>query len=382
MPALPVKESLNCGGETSFAAPALAPAAPRSLFPSDSKLSPKSPSSFVPQYSSYPVTGPQEILILSPVKVISVTPTLNKGHCSLRSLHLDDLGKWNDLTMHKRKLGLEPDRRTKRARLDPKGVEISQASDVNRLLEVDRPMRNGGVSVSNGRTLNEDASSSGVLVGPKLNPAAPEERESSSESNISLILSRHPEVFSQEDEDDDSLNDEPPDSTSGTESETSSSSTDIDREGIGSESESDDESQAGSTQGFDESRTSGSLPTLSHPASDAPTLQARLASFLPRLRKANDNLLDSADILQRRVDEVGEDESEYIEMNLGLGVLKEKARTGDGQIILHDSASSSDDSSAEDCGSRGEGGGRKDVMNELMGRKVTKSSQPTVQELG
>ena len=67
-------------------------------------------------------------------------------------------------------------------------------------------------------------------------------------------------------------------------------------------------------------------------------LKTRLAAFLPQLAKADKRLSGS-----ERVDDVGDDEERYIEMNLGLGVLAEKQ--GDGKDVRtkeSESESSSD----------------------------------------
>lgn len=120
-------------------------------------------------------------------------------------------------------------------------------------------------------------------------------------------------------------------------SQTSSSSSDLDD--TSDEMSSHDEGETSSTQmGKTSSSDKGDSskeeeviqnlplskkPTISalNPASD---LCTRLSSFLPELRKANADLENSPEILTRRLDEVADDEEHYIEMDLGLGVLKEK----------------------------------------------------------
>ena len=67
-------------------------------------------------------------------------------------------------------------------------------------------------------------------------------------------------------------------------------------------------------------------------------LKTRLAAFLPQLAKANATLSGS-----ERVDDAGDDEERYIEMNLGLGVLAEKQEDGrDVRTKGSESESSSD----------------------------------------
>lgn len=68
-------------------------------------------------------------------------------------------------------------------------------------------------------------------------------------------------------------------------------------------------------------------------------LKSRLSAFLPQMEKANKELEDAGDALNHRIDDVGEDEDRYIEMNLGLGVLSEEQ---DGNDIRFGSSSQSE----------------------------------------
>lgn len=75
-------------------------------------------------------------------------------------------------------------------------------------------------------------------------------------------------------------------------------------------------------------------------------LPSRIAAFLPQLRKANEDLVGAeADL---RIDAVADDQDHYIEMDLGLGVLKERRRRrrrpANEEILTRQSSSSSSSS--------------------------------------
>lgn len=112
----------------------------------------------------------------------------------------------------------------------------------------------------------------------------------------------------------------------------------------------DDEDESGS-QSSSESESSLEHTTSEesdseddgHDSDDVPVpdLRARLATFLPQISKANETLSDA-----QRIDDVGDDEQRYIEMNLGLGVLSERKQSQDEvQTRLADSGTESDDDS-------------------------------------
>ncbi|OKL55847.1 hypothetical protein UA08_08903 [Talaromyces atroroseus] len=117
---------------------------------------------------------------------------------------------------------------------------------------------------------------------------------------------------------------------------------------------------------------------------DESGLMSRLSSFLPQLQAANADLerrLASGGNLQDMVlDDVREGEGQYIEMNLGLGVLKEKKKkTG---ILDNESTSTSDSDEVDDDehpedaeGSDGH------VMDQLMGLgNRSQKTKPGIQE--
>lgn len=106
-------------------------------------------------------------------------------------------------------------------------------------------------------------------------------------------------------------------------------------------------------------------------------LKSRIAAFLPQLKQANETL--RAD---QRIDDVADDEDHYIEMDLGLGVLKEKRRsaTNSGEIQTRESGDSSSDedgSSDEQDGPTTEG----DVLHKLMGAKAGTKARPLIQDV-
>lgn len=119
-----------------------------------------------------------------------------------------------------------------------------------------------------------------------------------------------------------------------------------------------------------------------HRMADNSDLLSRLSSFLPKMKDANEEL--EKEIAAGRgdamvLDNVNEDGKDYIEMNLGLGVLKEKR--GDG----NDSSSEeeSDDESLEGIEETKETKSQKksDVLDKLMGGKKTDAEKPSIQEM-
>jgi hypothetical protein len=170
--------------------------------------------------------------------------------------------------------------------------------------------------------------------------------------------------------------------TSSTESESEDESEDLERNSRNNDTDSD----RGSL-GYGSAMIS--LPTQSRPSISSPAavtglsgLRSRIASFLPQLRKANEELVTAGD--DRRIDVVAEDQDQYIEMDLGLGVLKEKKklRPLNGEIQTHEISSSSSSSSSDDDESEA-GGPEKDAMLRLMARKEARSSKgrPMIQDI-
>ncbi len=182
--------------------------------------------------------------------------------------------------------------------------------------------------------------------------------------------------------------------------ETSSSSTDA--EDTSEDTRSDDKEEGSSMQtgktspasksnspGDDEPIQNLPLPKKPHisalsPASD---LRTQLSSFLPVLQKANADLQNSPEALARRLDEVAADEDHYIEMNLGLGVLKVKrpgTAGGDGVRLTEDSTSSggqSDSDSEEGEEVMDPQEVERMPLTELKGGNQPSKKQSSIQEL-
>ncbi|KAF2259294.1 hypothetical protein CC78DRAFT_548459 [Lojkania enalia] len=110
-----------------------------------------------------------------------------------------------------------------------------------------------------------------------------------------------------------------------------------------------------------------------------PDLLPFLADFLPKLRAANKELEAQRKAGTLKVIETGDDgesnnngdetsEDQYIEMNLGLGVLEEKGSDAD------DSSSDSDSDSEEGDGATAGTQKEKDIFGKLMGRERAKAA--------
>lgn len=127
------------------------------------------------------------------------------------------------------------------------------------------------------------------------------------------------------------------------------------------------------------------LISVSHTAFD---LRTRLSVFLPQLQKANADLDNATKAGLRQLDEVADDEDHYIEMNLGLGVLKEKTPSGtqaDGlRLADEDGTSSSEDSDSDSTEARDHVDDQKvdsAALANLMGAKRSGREKPSIQDL-
>jgi hypothetical protein len=122
-------------------------------------------------------------------------------------------------------------------------------------------------------------------------------------------------------------------------------------------------------------------PAISRAAivSGSSSLRSRIATFLPQLRKANEDLTNAED--DYRIDAIAGDQDHYIEMDLGLGVLEQKPRRGPlhGEIRTRESSSSSSDGDGDLETKRP----KKGPMRDLLGRKgnLTRQAGPTIQVL-
>ncbi|KAJ5513908.1 hypothetical protein N7463_003460 [Penicillium fimorum] len=138
------------------------------------------------------------------------------------------------------------------------------------------------------------------------------------------------------------------------------------------------------------SNTSSSLPHIAgrpkpriHRMKGDSDILSRLNAFLPKMKDANEDLQrkieagEAGDLIVDNADENGE---QYIEMDLGLGVLEEK-RDGD----------SSSEEESDDEEPRGATGAEKtpkemndsDIIGKLMGGKNKKSNtdKPSIEEM-
>ncbi|KAL4989334.1 hypothetical protein BDW68DRAFT_72253 [Aspergillus falconensis] len=185
------------------------------------------------------------------------------------------------------------------------------------------------------------------------------------ELSASVAVNARSASAEEEDDDDDDYT-----SSSGS-SLSSSDDEDDDDDDVQSES-------AGAINGDNERITS--LPARRRPnihrIEQEPSLLSRLSAFLPQMKYANEDLERKIAAgrgkeirLDDDVDEEsdGQREGQYIEMNLGLGVLEEK-RPGYEEKDSSESRGQSEET---------------DLMDRLMGKEKTSSSaKPSIQDLG
>ncbi|PSN66386.1 hypothetical protein BS50DRAFT_413772 [Corynespora cassiicola Philippines] len=110
-----------------------------------------------------------------------------------------------------------------------------------------------------------------------------------------------------------------------------------------------------------------------------PDIRPFLKDFLPKLKAANEELeaaRKAGTLKDRAIERTDEDgveggDEQYIEMNLGLGVLKEK------------DPNAADDSASDSDSEPDDGTGDKDVLDKLMRReKKAKATNGAIQDLG
>ncbi|KAK0664394.1 Uncharacterized protein DIS24_g835 [Lasiodiplodia hormozganensis] len=114
-------------------------------------------------------------------------------------------------------------------------------------------------------------------------------------------------------------------------------------------------------------------------APPASSLSERLKAFLPQLAAANVELEKdraAGKLAQMSLENVGEDDEHYIEMNLGLGVLKEK----DPNKMDSDSEMEEDSDDEMDTGADDQTTREENILGKLMGKKKTKAG-PGIQEV-
>ncbi|KAF2190214.1 hypothetical protein K469DRAFT_747428 [Zopfia rhizophila CBS 207.26] len=116
----------------------------------------------------------------------------------------------------------------------------------------------------------------------------------------------------------------------------------------------------------------GNKPVIKFPRNEsAAGLRLRLKGFLPQLAAANEQLekeRKAGTLKKREIEKDGEAEGEYIEMNLGLGVLEHKNSKAqdsetDGGGETHDGNSDAEGRPARE----------KDIFGKLMGRDKKES---------
>ena len=107
-------------------------------------------------------------------------------------------------------------------------------------------------------------------------------------------------------------------------------------------------------------------------------LSNRLANFLPSIKAANVDLeREGENGLKSRSLEVGEDEDEqYVDMNLGLGVLEEVRDSSSEDSDDESSGGEAESTKSNDVG-RSADKRKTDVMEDMMGRK--KRSRPSIE---
>lgn len=113
------------------------------------------------------------------------------------------------------------------------------------------------------------------------------------------------------------------------------------------------------------------------PSAATSDLTSRIQEFLPQLRRANADLENSPDRLEKRVDHVADDAEHYIEMDLSLGVLSERQAGAEEEIWVEGSSAEEDSPDKPDTDEVGE-----DVLARLKGDKSRKGTKRKVEELG
>ncbi|KAE8378869.1 hypothetical protein BDV26DRAFT_181816 [Aspergillus bertholletiae] len=116
-----------------------------------------------------------------------------------------------------------------------------------------------------------------------------------------------------------------------------------------------------------------------------PDLLSRLSAFLPQMKSANDKLQQEIEAGRGKDlmldDEDDQTDGQYIEMNLGLGILEEK-RPADGVTPSAKSEGPDDGLARSHAESHPNAHPESNVLETLMGNKDTTSSKkPTIEEM-
>ncbi|KAJ5578164.1 uncharacterized protein N7459_007128 [Penicillium hispanicum] len=117
-------------------------------------------------------------------------------------------------------------------------------------------------------------------------------------------------------------------------------------------------------------------------------LMARLSAFLPKMKDANESLEKEIaagrgqDVMLDSVNEA--DGKDYIEMNLGLGVLEEKR--GDNDDTSSDESENESPgatpSTARDANKKPKAEEDSNVLGKLMGENESATDKPSIEEIG
>ena len=114
-------------------------------------------------------------------------------------------------------------------------------------------------------------------------------------------------------------------------------------------------------------------PKLTSPPT---ALKSRLTSFLPQLQQANADLEKDPDAATRRVDNVADSDEQYIEMNLGLGVLNAMPTSDEARNFKTSTTDDSDSSENESSSPSGVDAGAEltqlGIIDKLKGVKPAK----------
>jgi hypothetical protein len=192
------------------------------------------------------------------------------------------------------------------------------------------------------------------------------QKQETDDNTATTVDSAHPSSNGSRNDEDSSMANASQDSTGSDGGESSSSEESDDSTSDEGESESDDIATV----------KPGSKPNFSaRVASGAPSLEDRLKSFLPQLAEAN-NKLQQDGVNGFSMEDVKEDEP-HIEMNLGLGVLKEmNGKDGEEGADSSEDEEEDGDATASPERKRRE----KDIMGKLMGGR--KNEAAGIEEVG
>ncbi|KAF7113618.1 hypothetical protein CNMCM5793_002974 [Aspergillus hiratsukae] len=180
---------------------------------------------------------------------------------------------------------------------------------------------------------------------------------------------------SEEDDDDDYTSSSGSDDGSG-----------IDGDGEHEDQDADYSSDLASGAGSSLPRISAQQKPRIHRMAKEPGLLSRLSAFLPKMKSANEDL--EREIAAGRGkdlqldEEENQEEGQYIEMNLGLGVLEEKradgsSSTDDEEIGDGPGPANDEDAAGLDTRLKKDS----DILDKLMGKKRSSDQKPAIQEL-